>query len=234
MGWLPMIRRVSALTLVVTLTTIGVPVPVYASGEQEQPSAQTSVLTLNGQPLSQFSRATATPRALFPLAGFLRQGTGQILGVALDGDGQRVADGTVQLRQVPEQGALPDPVAVDTTTDANGRFSFAGLGQGQYVVDLLIDGQVVATGGPFSLAEGGMLFVEVGGAASQPATDKGRDAPRARARSMVRRCDTGCRRAFCRYHSRLGIGRGFLTSRIPTYELTHGTVPPPLSAAVPR
>ncbi len=91
----------------------------------------------------------------------------------MDGDGQRVADGTVQLRQVPEQEAPPDPAAVDTTTDANGRFSFAGLGQGQYVVDLLIDGQVVATGGPFSLAEGGMLFVEVGGAASQPATDKG-------------------------------------------------------------
>ena len=54
MGWLPMIRRVSTLTLVVTLTTIGVPVPVNASGEQEQPSAQNSVLTLNGQPIRQF------------------------------------------------------------------------------------------------------------------------------------------------------------------------------------
>ncbi len=168
-----MARRILVLTLVVTLTTIGVPVPVNASGEQEQPSAPNRVLTLNGQPLSQFLGATATPRAIFPLAWFLRQGTGQILGVAKDGDGQRVADGTVQLRQAPEQEASPDPAAVDTTTDANGRFSFAGLGQGQYVVDLLIDGQVVATGGPFSLAEGGMLFVEVGGAASQPATDKG-------------------------------------------------------------
>ena len=81
-----------------------------------------------------------------------------------------MADGTVQLRQVPEQGASPDPAAVDTTTDANGRFSFAGLGQGQYVVDLLIDGQVVATGGPFSLAEGGMAFIQVGGVPGQQST----------------------------------------------------------------
>ena len=170
-----MTRRIPAFTLVVTLTTIGVPIPASASGEQEQPSAPNRVLTLNGQPLSQFLGATATPRAILPLAWFLRQGTGQILGVALDGDGQRVADGTVQLRQVPEQEAPPDPAAVDTTTDANGRFSFAGLGQGQYLVDLLIDGQVFATGGPFSLAEGGMTFTQVGGiAVQQPPTHDGK------------------------------------------------------------
>ena len=43
------IRRILALTLVVTLASMGVPVPVNASGEQEQPSARNNVLTLNGQ-----------------------------------------------------------------------------------------------------------------------------------------------------------------------------------------
>ena len=52
MASLLVIRRILALTLVVTLASMGVPLPVNASGEQEQPSAQNSVLTLNGQPMS--------------------------------------------------------------------------------------------------------------------------------------------------------------------------------------
>ena len=59
-----------------------------------------------------------------------------------------------------------------TTTDADGRFSFAALNQGRYVVDLGIEGQVVATSGPISMAKGGMAFVQVGGIAAQrSATD---------------------------------------------------------------
>ncbi len=69
MGWLLMIRRVSALTLVVTLTTIGVPVPVNASGEQEQPSARKSVLTLNGRPIRQFISTTGHSRDAFLFSG---------------------------------------------------------------------------------------------------------------------------------------------------------------------
>ena len=164
-------RRMSALTLVVTLSLVGIPRPTSAAGAEEVAAARHRGLTINGQPLSQFLGATATPRAIFPLAAFLRQGTGQIRGVAFDGDGHRVADGTVRLRQVPGQEAPPDPAAVDTTTtDASGRFSFAGLGQGQYVVDLLIAGQVVATSGPFSVAEGGMVFIQVGGVPGQQST----------------------------------------------------------------
>ena len=49
MGWLLVIRRILALTLAVTLASMGVPVPVNASGEQEQPSARNRVLTLNGR-----------------------------------------------------------------------------------------------------------------------------------------------------------------------------------------
>ena len=59
-----------------------------------------------------------------------------------------------------------------TTTDTDGRFSFAALNQGRYVVDLGIEGQVVATSGPISMAKGGMAFVQVGGIAAQrSATD---------------------------------------------------------------
>ena len=73
-----MIRRVSALTLVLTLTTIGVPVPANASGEQEQPSAPNSVLTLNGQPIRQFISTTGRSRDAFSFAGLTPGGLGTL------------------------------------------------------------------------------------------------------------------------------------------------------------
>ena len=58
------VRRASALTLVVTLSLIGIPFPVSAAEGESPP------LTINGQPLSQFLNRTA-PGDLFPEAGFL-------------------------------------------------------------------------------------------------------------------------------------------------------------------
>ena len=80
------------------------PLSVSAAVEEAVPGARHRGLTINGLPLSQFLSLTATPRATFPLVGFLPHGSGLIRGVALDGDGQPVADGAVQLRHVAGQG----------------------------------------------------------------------------------------------------------------------------------
>ncbi len=69
MASLLVIRRILALTLVVTLASMGVPVPVNASGEQEQPSARNSILTLNGQPIRQFISTTGHSRDVFLFSG---------------------------------------------------------------------------------------------------------------------------------------------------------------------
>ena len=86
MGWLLVIRRTLALTLAVTLASMGVPVPVNASGEQEQPSARNRVLTLDGRPIRQFVSTTRHSRDAFLFSGLTqaRPSNGQIGGVALE------------------------------------------------------------------------------------------------------------------------------------------------------
>ena len=42
------------------------------------------------------------------------------------------------------------------TTDANGAFSYVGLGPGRYEVQYRVGGEVVSTSGPFDLAAGAM------------------------------------------------------------------------------
>ena len=159
-------RRISALTIVVAVLVVGMPSPVGAAGEDVVPFARHGGLTLNGRPLSGFVGATAAVRGPFPLASLLEQERGQIRGVALDGVGQSVTGETVQLRHV----GPPTEVVATTATDANGRFSFAALGAGRYIVDLRIAGKVVATSGLFSLAEGGMTFTQLGGISTQPSS----------------------------------------------------------------
>ena len=101
------VRRVSALTLVVTLSLIGIPLPAHAAGE-ESPR-----LTINGHALSQLLNRTA-PGDPLPLAGLLGQDTGQISGVALDEDGQPLAAQAVQLKQVFTSATAEEIVAALT------------------------------------------------------------------------------------------------------------------------
>ena len=66
-------RRLSALSLVVALTMIGMPVPVSAGGDESPPPR---ALTINGLPLSQVLNRTATGDLLL-LAGFLALSDGK-------------------------------------------------------------------------------------------------------------------------------------------------------------
>ena len=87
-----LVRRTSALALVVTLSVLGIPLPAHA-GEESPP------LTLNGHPLSQLLNRAA-PGDPFRLAGPLVQETGQISGIVSDSDGQPLANLTVQLTRI--------------------------------------------------------------------------------------------------------------------------------------
>ena len=52
-------RRLSALTLVVTVSVIGMPLPASAAGREEVASARHHGLTFNGRPLSEFAALPA-------------------------------------------------------------------------------------------------------------------------------------------------------------------------------
>lgn len=160
------VRRMSALTLAVILLLVGMPLPTSAAGEEHAAVACHRALTLNGRPLSQLLRTTVAAEGMVGLPGLVEQGTGQISGVALDAEGQPLVDHAVELRGVSEQG---DATAVVATmaTNTNGGFSFPGLSQGRYVVDVRADGRLVATSGPIVLAAGGMTFTQVGGVAAE-------------------------------------------------------------------
>ena len=146
-----MAHRLLAFTLVVTVVVLGRPLPAGAAGNEVEPVARQRGLTIQGRPLSEVVGATAGVRGRVPLPRLLeQQGSGQISGVALDGTGKLVAGETVQLRHVRP----PTEVVATTTTDANGRFSFAALGPGRYIVDLRLERRVAATSGLISLAEG--------------------------------------------------------------------------------
>ena len=156
MGWLLVIRRILALTLAVTLASMGVPVPVNASGEQEQPSARNRVLTLNGRPIRQFVSTTRHSRDAFLFSELTqaRPSNGQIGGGALDRNGQALADHAVQLKRGHPARRQP---AADTTTDAEGQFSFTGLNPGRYAVEIVADGKVIATSADLTLSARAMV-----------------------------------------------------------------------------
>ena len=143
-----LVRRTSALAVVVTLSVIGIPLPAHAS---EKPPP----LTLNGHPLLQLLNRAAAGDPLL-LAGLLEQETGQIRGVGVDGEGQPLAHRTVRLKSFVRVGPRRREQVVGTdTTNLLGQFSFAGLAAGEYFVELLI-GDDIALSAPFTLTEGAM------------------------------------------------------------------------------
>ena len=154
-------RRVSVLTLVITLSLIGIPLPIHAADDESPPSR---ILTINGHALSQLLNRTA-PGDPLALAGTLGQETGQISGVAVDGDGQPLAAQAVRLKRVFTSLGDRAEVSGSDTTNADGAFSFTGLQASDYLVEMLVDDQVIASAS-LTLAEGVM---QVGGVTlSQP------------------------------------------------------------------
>ena len=151
-----MVRRISALALIVTLSLIGVPLPAHATNEESRP------LTLSGLPLSQVLQNAALG-TLIPLAGLLEQETGRISGVALDREGEPLANHMVRATRVFTLASTNTEATQDagtTTTDAAGRFSFMGLRASDYLVEVLSGEEVVASAS-VTLAAGVMQVREV-------------------------------------------------------------------------
>ena len=142
------IRCLSALILVVTVSIIGVPFSAHA-GSAMPP------LTIDGLALSRVLHRAALGDPL-PVAGLVGQETGQISGIALDGEGQPLADHTVRLTRVVMVG---DSRGVQrsgaATTGADGTFAFAGLRASDYVVEVMSGDEVLADA-VVSLTEGAM------------------------------------------------------------------------------
>ncbi len=147
-----MVRQTSALALIVTLSVTGIPLPAHAG---ESPP-----LTFNGRPLSQLLNRAATGDP-FRLAGLLEQETGQISGVALDGEGQPLADHSVQLTKIVMVGGnRGEQLSRTATTDAEGRFSFTGLGASEYLLEVM-SGDAVLANAPVTLTEDAMQVIDV-------------------------------------------------------------------------
>ena len=146
-----MVRRSSALALIVALSLIGIPLPAHAAGEESPP------LTINGHLLSQVLSRTAFGDPI-PLAGLLGQETGQINGVASDQEGKPLAEHAVRATRVltlANSATEATQSAGTTTTDAAGQFSFIGLQASDYIVEVLSGEEVVARAS-VPLAEGAM------------------------------------------------------------------------------
>ena len=122
-----------ALALVVTLSPLGIPLPAHAADRGSPP------LTFNGRPLSQLLKRTAFNRP-FPPTRFLEQETGQISGVALNGDGAPLAAHPVQLKRIRilEKGLQGEQVVGTVTTNPNGGFTFTGLAAGEYLMEVIV------------------------------------------------------------------------------------------------
>lgn len=81
------------------------------------------------------------------------QGTGSLSGTARDASNQALSGVKVQLRNV-DTGAL----AGNTTSGANGAFSFSGLNAGNYVVEIVdATGKVIGTSASMSVAAGAVI-----------------------------------------------------------------------------
>ena len=93
------------------------------------------------------------------------EGTGRISGTAKDAKGVNLANHTARLRNIST-----GQIAGETTTNASGQWSFAGLNPGQYVVEIVNPaGLVVATTTPISLTVGAMVAAGVSITASAAA-----------------------------------------------------------------
>ena len=136
------VRRISALVLVVALSLVGIPLPAQA--EEERPA-----ITLNGRPLSELLRPRVSDPA-HPLPALVQQGEGLISGVLLGQDGEALAGQRVELDRPASEGP-GRPVA---TTGANGEFIFRSLGPGQYEVLYVADGDVVSRSNTVELTRG--------------------------------------------------------------------------------
>ena len=110
--------------------------------------------------LSQLLNRAVTGNPL-PLAGLPEQETGQIRGIALDGEGQPLANRTIQLtRIVRVGGSRGEQISGTDTSDTGGRFSFTELEASEYVLEALVGDEVVASAS-LILSAGAMEFNEV-------------------------------------------------------------------------
>jgi hypothetical protein len=164
MGWPPSPRHNTAVALIATMSIIGGWLP--ASAAAEGPLALRRPLVLNGRPLSHalYSSTAWDTRLLENVA--VGEG-GQIAGVALDAERKPLANHRLSLRNV--SGSAP----VEAITDAAGRFTFVALSPGRYVIDVLVEGQVIASSGAITVAAGGMTLAEIGGVTEPASTAKG-------------------------------------------------------------
>ena len=138
-----LIRRVSALTLVVTVSLVCMSLPAHAADEESPVVARSRVLTIHGQPLWQLHSASP---GKFTLASLSVQENGEISGVAVDADGQPLAEHTVRVTRVFTVGnSQGEQVMATGTTDTQGRFSFTGLQPSDYEVAVLLADDVVAS-----------------------------------------------------------------------------------------
>jgi len=149
-----LISRISALTLALTLSLAGMPLPLHAAGDEAPAVAGDRTLTFRGQPLWQFLGDAPTGRLG---TSVLEQADGQIRGMLVNGDGQPLADQPVQLRRPSSEGRG----RLTASTDATGAFSYTGLGLGRYEVEYLVEGDVIATSGRIDLVEGAMLVTGI-------------------------------------------------------------------------
>ena len=99
-----------------------------------------------------------------PTASVAAQGqSGQVAGAVKDSIGNPAANYSVRLRNAGTGG-----VAGTATTGVAGDFSFSGLGQGTYVVEILdANGRILATSTSISLTTGAMTISGVAVTLSQ-------------------------------------------------------------------
>ena len=148
-----MVRRISALALVVTLSLVGMPLPAHAADEEPPVVAGRHVLTIHGQPLWQLRNASPGG---FTLASLLEQENGEIRGVAVTGDDQPLADHTIRAKRILiGENTRSERIVGTTRTDAEGQFSFTGLTASEYLVEVLRGDEVVGSTS-LLLAEGAM------------------------------------------------------------------------------
>lgn len=147
------IRHVLGFSLIVTVLVIGVPRATQTASEEWPPAR---VITIQGQPLSRLLTRTTGARDTFWPAGRLEQDGGQISGVAQDQNEQPLAAQTVQLTRVFRvNGNRAEQIRRTATTTAHGRFSFMALPPGEYLLEVFVGDEVVASA-TATLADGVM------------------------------------------------------------------------------
>jgi phage baseplate assembly protein gpV len=113
--------------------------------------------------------AALVPGGAFAAAGRARQQDGTLTGVAQGTDKAPLANYTVRIRRV-DDGAL----AGSTTTNQAGEFTFTGLSQGNYVVEIVdAAGRVVGMSPSLSVAAGSAVSVNVSASAAGALTAGG-------------------------------------------------------------